>query len=105
MKKLIFIAVIPLLLMHCSTHGVLFSSKGISLGGGTVTVINTTIGQELLDLQQALDSGAITQKEYDELRLKIIDERYDTSADSTFQEIMEMIFGSEVAPADSTDTN
>ena len=82
MKKLILIAVLSLLLMHCSTHGVLFSSKGISLGGGTVTVINTTIGQELLDLQQALDSGVITQEEYDELKLKII-ERLDAPVDST----------------------
>ena len=99
MKKLIFIAIIPLLLMHCIANPIFVKSPHAN------TYIHTTIGQELLDLQQALDSGAITQKEYDEVKLKIIDERYDTSADSTFQEIMEMIFGSEIAPADSTETN
>ena len=46
------------------------------------TIIQTTTGQELIDLQQALDSGAITQEEYDELKLKII-ERCDEPADST----------------------
>ena len=30
-------------------------------------------GQELLDLKSALDSGAITQDEYDEQREKILD--------------------------------
>ncbi len=105
MKKLLFIALtIAGLLMGCYVN--LAHSKHAS-GNRSMSpiTIQTTTGQELIDLQQALDSGAITQKEYDELRLKIIDERYDTSADSTFQEIMEMIFGSEVAPADSTDSN
>ncbi len=36
----------------------------------------------VLDLQQALESGAITQEEYDELRRKIM-ERYDAPVDST----------------------
>ena len=46
------------------------------------TVINTTIGQELIDFQLALDTGAITQEEYDELKLKIMD-RFDAPVDST----------------------
>ena len=41
-----------------------------------------TIGQELIDLQETLDSGVITQEEYDELRKKIM-ERYDAPVDST----------------------
>ncbi len=78
MKKIIFIAVIPLLLMHCGISYNICSPYGHS----DTTEINTTIGQELMDLQQALDSGAITQEEYDELKLKII-ERLDAPVDST----------------------
>ena len=33
--------------------------------------IKTTTGQELIDLQEALDSGAITEKEYARLKRKI----------------------------------
>ena len=97
MKKLLIIAVIPLLLMHCG-----FNYLNSPMTNDTI--INTTTGQELIDLKHALDSGAITQEEYDELKLKII-ERYDEPADSTAHEIMKMIFGSEDTPADSTDTN
>ena len=78
MKKLIFIAIIPLLLMHCiSTH--LFSPNS----NNSYSEINTTTGQELIDLQQALDSGVITQEEYDELKLKIIERLDATPVDST----------------------
>ena len=77
MKKLIFIAFMPLLLMNCVTTGYTWSPYS-----GNTTVINTTIGQEFIDLKQALDSGAITQEEYDELKLKIM-ERYDAPVDST----------------------
>ncbi len=103
MKKLILTLSIVGLFMGCyinlahSKH----ASDNDSMG---ITVINTTTGQELLDLKEALDSEAITQEEYDELKLEII-ERYDASSDSTVQEIMEMIFESEVAPSDSTATN
>ena len=76
MKKLIFLAVIPLFLMHCiGSH---YSNKSPNHN----TYIQTTMGEELIDLQQALDSGVITQEEYDELRKKIM-ERYDASVDST----------------------
>ena len=48
----------------------------LSLGGGDTTVVqgSTTVskGQELTDLQRALNAGAITQREYDELREKIL---------------------------------
>ena len=49
---------------------------------GNTTEIHTTTGQELIDLQKALDSEVITQKEYDELKKKIID-RLNIPADST----------------------
>ena len=42
--------------------------------------INTTTGQELNDLKEALDSGAITEKEYNKLKKKIV-ERLDESID------------------------
>ena len=35
-------------------------------------IIHATVGQELIDLKKALDSGAISQKEYDDLKQKII---------------------------------
>ena len=71
------IAVIPLLLMHCGISYNICSPYGMS-----ETIINTTTGQELIDLQKALDSGAITQEEYDELRKKIM-ERVDAPVDPT----------------------
>jgi len=81
MKKIIFIAVIPLLLMHCIGYNPMVCKSPNSFNP-THTEINTTTGQELIDLQKALESGAITQEEYDELKLKII-ERLDAPADST----------------------
>ena len=103
MKKLIFIIVILLLLTTCILIKPNWSSPN-SITGSNNTVIQTTTGQELIDLQVAFDSGVITQEEYDELKLQII-ERYDEPADSTAHEVMKMIFGSEDTPADSTDTN
>ena len=75
MKKLIFIAVMSLLLMYCFGSPVFVKSPHKN------QIIQTTTGQELIDLQKALDSGVITQEEYDELRKKILD-RYDYPADS-----------------------
>ena len=78
MNKLLIIAVIPLFLMHCIGSHYSVSSDSPNRN----TIIQTTTGQELIDLQAALDSGAITQEEYDELKLKII-ERLDAPMDST----------------------
>ena len=103
MKKLLIIAVIPLLSMHCLSSSNLFTSKSLQNTGGKFISINTTAGQELMDLQQALDSGAITQEEYDELKLKIIERN--EPADSTAHEIIKMIMGSEATPTDSTNPN
>ena len=77
MKKLLIIVVIPLLLMHCFSPS--FHSPNSHT---TITKITATTGEELIDLKEALDSGVITQKEYDELKKKIID-RLNISADST----------------------
>ena len=81
MKKLIFIAVIPLSLMHCIGYNPMVCKSPNSFNP-THTEINTTTGQELIDLQKALESEAITQEEYDELRKKIM-ERLDAPVDST----------------------
>ena len=78
MKKLLIIAVMSLLLTTCST--VAFRSPNHSSHHNTI--FHTTTGQELIDLQEALDSGVITQEEYDELKLKIV-ERLDAPVDST----------------------
>jgi hypothetical protein len=38
-------------------------------------VSTTTTGQQLMDLKKALDSGAMTQKEYDQERKKILERK------------------------------
>ena len=80
MKRIILVLTIAGLLMGC----IAYLPDSVHAGGGTITteINNTTTGQELIDLQQALDSGVITQEEYDELKLKII-ERLDAPVDST----------------------
>ena len=47
-------------------------SSCIAVGSGGKKVHNhPTIGQQLIDLQKARDDGAITQKEYEELKDKL----------------------------------
>jgi len=43
-------------------------------GGGDVksTVSTTTTGQQLIDLQKAFDTGAITKEQYDQQKAKIL---------------------------------
>lgn len=60
---------------------VLASTLAFSLaacGGGGATsataVTTTTTGQQLIDLKNALDSGAITQGEYERQRRKILNQ-------------------------------
>jgi hypothetical protein len=45
-------------------------------GGADSTVHNTTVskGQALVDLKKAYDSGAMSEKEYEKEREKILDE-------------------------------
>lgn len=53
-----------------------FIATAVSACGGGDTTIKaadtTTTGQQLIDLQKARDSGAITQKEYDAQKKKIL---------------------------------
>lgn len=45
-------------------------------GGGARAMVqstgNKTLGQELMDLQQSYDKGIITQKQYEDLKKKLI---------------------------------
>jgi len=55
------------------------SCLGLSACGGggansETTVSTTTTGQELTDLQAALESGAITQEEFDKKKKEILKE-------------------------------
>ena len=46
---------------------------GVNLGGGAKTEIrNPTLGQQLIDLQKARDSGAITPEEYNAKRAELM---------------------------------
>ena len=81
MKKLILTLSIVGLLMGCYLN-MAHSKHASGKGSMSRTEIHTTTGQELMDLKEALDSQAITQEEYDELKLKII-ERLDAPVDST----------------------
>jgi hypothetical protein len=41
-------------------------------GGSTTRVYPATVGQQLVDLKKAKDSGAITQEEYDAQKSKVL---------------------------------
>jgi hypothetical protein len=53
----------------------LFSVAACGGGGADVKseVSTTTVGQQLMDLKKALDTGAMTQQEYDKERKKILE--------------------------------
>ena len=38
-----------------------------------ITNINTTVGDELIDLKKALDAGAISEEEYNKMKSKILE--------------------------------
>lgn len=73
------------MVMSLSRMLVLFMLCGLLLvgaaacgGGGaelSSQVTTTTTGQQLMDLKRALDSGAMTQKEYDQERKKILERK------------------------------
>lgn len=47
---------------------------GCGGGGDVQSTVNTqTVGQELMDLQKARDSGALTQQEYERQRKAILE--------------------------------
>ncbi len=52
----------------------LIGIAGCGGGGAEVRseVTTTTVGQQLLDLKKAYDAGAMTQKEYEQQRAKVL---------------------------------
>jgi hypothetical protein len=62
-------------LIAMSLSAVLLLS-GCGGGGADNTVHNTTVskGQALIDLKKAYDSGAISEREYEKQKEKILDE-------------------------------
>ena len=78
MYKSITIVIMSLFLMYCVGGSLIDSSDEKTIE------IKTTTGQELNDLKVALDSGAITQEEYNKLKKKIVvrlDESIDVNED------------------------
>ena len=65
-KRVVLLAVCGLLL---------FSVTACGGGGADVKseISTTTVGQQLIDLKKALDSGALTQQEYEKERKKILE--------------------------------
>ncbi len=61
MLKRVFAVALVATLMGCSSNEVLRAP------------VNVSIGQQLIDLKKAYDSGALTKKEYDDQREKLID--------------------------------
>jgi len=67
-KTLVALAVCGLLMLGVAACG----------GGGAEVkseVSTTTTGQQLMDLKKALDSGAMTQQEYEKERAKILERK------------------------------
>jgi hypothetical protein len=66
---------IPHTLVLLAVCGVLLFGVAACGGGGAEVrseVTTTTTGQQLIDLKKALDSGAMTQQEYEKERKKIL---------------------------------
>ena len=71
MKKLII-----LILVGVSALTLLSGCIGLSIGGGTTSKPGTaTVGQQLIDLQKAKETGAITDAEYQAQKAKILNEK------------------------------
>lgn len=63
-------------LVACAVCGILAVGVAACGGGGAEVrseVTTTTVGQQLIDLKKALDSGAMTQQEYEQQRKKILE--------------------------------
>ena len=45
--------------------------SGCAIGSGKTEIIEPTLGQELIELKNAKDSGAISEQEYEEMKEKL----------------------------------
>ncbi len=71
MKKLTILALIGFSAMTLLTGCI-----GLSIGGGSTSRPQSpTVGQQLIDLQRAKDSGAITDAEYQTQRARILENK------------------------------
>ncbi|MEQ1516021.1 MAG: SHOCT domain-containing protein [Usitatibacteraceae bacterium] len=61
MLKILCGAMFTTLLIGCSSNEIMRGP------------VNVSVGQQLIDLKKAHDSGALTKREYDEQREKLID--------------------------------
>ncbi len=63
-------------LIVLALFGVLALGVGSCGGGAEVqsSISTATVGQQLLDLKKAYDSGAITKQEYEQQRKKILEQ-------------------------------
>ena len=72
MKKLF----IPIFAIVSATLLLAGCVGGVSLGGGTKTVVQKpTVGQQLIDLQKAKNTGAITEAEYQAQKAKVLENK------------------------------
>ena len=72
------ITVFPRRLAVFAICGLLLFGVTACGGGGAELkseVSTTTVGQQLMDLKKALDSGAMTQQEYEKERKKVLDRK------------------------------
>jgi len=69
MKKIGIMMVAALLVLSV---GLTTTGCGGRKATANVQTTTTTLGQELVDLQQAYDKGIITEKEYNDLKAKAI---------------------------------
>jgi phosphate/sulfate permease len=71
MKKLIIPALVGFTFMTLLTGCI-----GLSIGSGTTSKpVTATVGQQLVDLQKARDTGAITETEYQALKTKLLNQK------------------------------
>jgi hypothetical protein len=61
MLKVIYASILVALLTACSSNEILRAP------------VNVSVGQQLIDLKKAHDSGALSKREYDDQREKLID--------------------------------
>jgi hypothetical protein len=69
---------LPKTLVSLAVCGLLLFGVAACGGGGAEVkseVSTTTTGQQLMDLKKALDSGAMTQQEYEKERAKILERK------------------------------